>query len=80
MDEVTCKQCGTAMRSTVRAEHNLAVQLLAVVVFIVGIALLFVVPLGTIIGIFLMLASLRMGYKRRKVWACKNCGYFFDRM
>lgn len=79
-DPVSCKQCGEAMHRTTRSEHNVALQLLAVVVFIVGVVLLFVVPIGTIIGIFLMLASLGMGYKRRKVWACDHCGYFFDRM
>lgn len=67
------------MRRTKRAEHNIALQLLAVVVFIVGVVLLFVIPVGTIIGIILMLASLSMGYKRRKVWLCDRCGYFFER-
>lgn len=79
-DEISCKQCGNPMHRTVRGEHSWAVQLLAVALFIFGFALLFVVPIGTIIGIFLMLASLGMGYKRRKVWACRKCGYFFDRM
>lgn len=79
-EAINCKQCGCAMRKEVRGEHSCAVQLLAVAVFIIGLVLLFVVPIGTIIGIVLMLASLGMGYKRRKVWACRNCGYFFDRM
>lgn len=78
--EISCKQCGSAMRREVRGEHSCAVQLLAVAVFIIGLVLLFLPPIGTIIGILLMLGSLGMGYKRRKVWACKNCGYFFDRM
>lgn len=77
--DITCKQCGNGMRRTVRGEHSCAVQLLAVAVFFFGVALLFVFPIGTIIGIFLMLASLGMGYKRRKVWLCDKCGYFFDR-
>ena len=77
---VTCKQCGSTMHRTVRGEHSCAVQLLAVAIFIFGAVLLFAFPIGTIIGIFLMLASLGMGYKRRKVWACGQCGYFFDRM
>jgi len=79
-ENVTCKQCGSVMRRTVRGEHNFAVQLLAIALCIVGVLLLFVVPVGTIIGIFIVLASFRMGYKRRKVWACGKCGYFFDRM
>lgn len=67
------------MRRTMRAEHNIALQLFAVVVFVIGLFLLFLIPIGTIIGILMMLASLSMGYKRRKVWLCSKCGYFFDR-
>ena len=67
------------MKKTRRAESSLALQLVGVLVFILGVALLFVIPIGTIVGLILMLSSLRLGYKREKVWKCSDCGYYFRR-
>ncbi|HSH29894.1 MAG TPA: hypothetical protein VK971_08310 [Thiohalobacter sp.] len=74
-----CQQCGGLMEKTKKAESNLALQLLGVVLFLFGVGLLFVFPLGTLFGIVLMLGSLRLGYSKKKVWKCTNCGYFFER-
>lgn len=79
MNEIECRQCGGTMYKTKRGEHNLGLQFLGVVVFIIGLALLFVFPLGTIAGVFLMLGAARMGYSKKKVWMCRNCGYYFER-
>lgn len=76
---IECKQCSTPMKKTKKNEHNIGLQLFGVVLFIIGLALLFVVPIGTVIGIFLMLGASTMGFKRRKIWKCGECGYFFER-
>ena len=76
---VTCQQCGGAMRKTKKTEISMTLQLVGVILFIVGLAALFYFPLGTVIGVFVMILSARLGYSRRKVWLCKDCGYFFDR-
>ena len=76
---ITCKQCGAGMKKTTHAESNIGVQFFGCAIFIVGLVLLVFFPVGTIIGLLLMLGAARMGYKRRKVWKCVQCGYFFER-
>lgn len=76
---VKCQQCGSEMQQTTKAESNLGVQVLGVLVFLFALVLLFLFPIGTFFGVFLMIAAARMGYKKRKIWLCKNCGYFFER-
>jgi len=79
MNTIDCKQCGAPMTKTMHAERNMGVQFFGCAIFIVGLVLLFAFPVGTIIGLLLMLGSARMGYKRKKVWKCRGCGYFFER-
>lgn len=78
-DNITCTQCGGRMKKTTKAERNLSLQFFGIIVFIIGLAMLFLFPIGTIIGILLMLAALGMGYKKKKIWKCEKCGYFFER-
>ena len=66
------------MRRTTKGQHNIVHQVLGVLVFLVGAALLFEVPVGTIIGIPLMIVALFLGYRRVKGWRCDRCGYFFE--
>jgi hypothetical protein len=54
-------------------------QLFGVALFLLGVALLFLFPMGTVIGVFVMLGAANMGYSKTKVWKCSNCGYFFER-
>jgi len=79
MSEISCKQCGGEMKKTTKTDSNYGVQALGCAVFIIGIALLFVFPIGTIVGVCLMIFAASMGYKKSKVWKCNQCGYFFER-
>lgn len=76
---VTCQQCGGTMRKTKKTDSSMTLQLVGVILFILGLVALFYFPLGTVIGVIVMILASRLGYSRRKVWLCKNCGYFFDR-
>ncbi len=67
------------MRKTTKADRNLGLQLVGVLLFFGGVALLFAFPLGTLAGVILMIASARLGYSKKKVWKCMQCGYFFER-
>jgi len=79
-DSVNCQQCGSEMRKTKKAERNMALQLLGVLLFFVGVAICFVVPpIGVVIGIIVMVVAAQLGYSKKKVWKCGNCGYFFER-
>ncbi|MDY6979363.1 MAG: LITAF-like zinc ribbon domain-containing protein [Pseudomonadota bacterium] len=78
-EDIKCQQCGTPMQKTTKADKSLGLQLLGVVLFLVGVGLLFLFPLGTIVGVILMIGSLRLGYSKKKVWKCPSCGYFFER-
>lgn len=77
--QVSCQQCGSEMVKTKKTERSMALQLVGVILFFVGVALLFVVPIGTAVGLVLMIVAARLGYSQKKVWKCKNCGYFFER-
>lgn len=79
MKTLECKQCGGVMKKKVISTGNFKGILLALIVLIIGVALLFIFPIGTIIGLLLIIVALGMGGKRRKVWKCKNCGYIFER-
>lgn len=79
MSKVNCIQCSNEMHKTTQSVHNRTAQAGGCLIFIVGICLLFIVPIGTFIGIIMIIWASRMGYKREKVWSCKNCGYFFER-
>ena len=67
------------MKKTTKTNSDRGVQALGCAVFIIGIALLFLFPIGTIIGICLIIFAGRMGYKKSKVWKCPQCDYFFER-
>jgi hypothetical protein len=69
----TCRECGGAMQKAV--EQGSGVPFAAVALFLVGVALLFVFPAGTVIGVALIFAALVLGYPRKKVWTCANCGF-----
>lgn len=79
-EEIKCRECNGDMIKTKKADKSLALQLLGLVLFLIGIGLLFYYPVGTVFGVFLMLGSFRLGYTKKKVWKCQNCGYFFERM
>lgn len=78
--QVTCKQCGSNMKRTTKGESNLGLQLAGVLLFLLGVFLLFLFPIGTFVGVFLMVGAARLGYKKRKLWVCDGCGYFFERV
>ena len=76
---VTCQQCGGTMRKTKKTDISMTLQLVGVALFILGLVALFYFPLGTLIGVIVMILACRLGYSKRKVWLCKDCGYFFER-
>ena len=76
---VSCKQCGGVMVKTKKADKNIGLQIVGVLVFLLGLGLLFLFPIGTIAGVILMIVAARLGYKQVKVWKCESCGYFFER-
>lgn len=79
MDSLECKQCGSAMSKTKKVDRSLGLQLVGVFLFLFGFVLLFLFPVGTLVGIITMIVACRLGYKQTKVWKCDNCGYFFER-
>lgn len=76
---IECKQCGGTMNRTKHVESDRGLQAFGCAIFVVGLVLLFVFPIGTIVGLAMIIGAARMGYKKRKVWKCAGCGYFFER-
>src|SRR5688500_761268 len=65
---IKCQQCGGTMIKTKKVDTSLALQLLGVVLFLVGVVLLFLFPIGTVAGIILMIGAARLGYKKLNIW------------
>jgi hypothetical protein len=78
-DSLVCKQCSGTMKKAVKIKSSIGIQIVGLILFIVGILLLFVFPIGTLLGIALMIVAAKMGYNKIKVWKCNNCGYFYER-
>jgi len=79
MENIKCKQCTGTMQKATKGEANMGAQLLGLVLFLAGLVLLFLFPIGTIVGILLMVSAAGAGYKQKKIWKCASCGYFFER-
>ena len=69
----TCRQCGAEMQRAV--ERASGVPFAAIALFILGVALLVVFPVGTVVGVLLIFAALALGYPRKKIWKCEKCGF-----
>lgn len=76
---VNCEKCKSPMQKTKKVDKSILLQIVGVFVFIWGLCCLIVFPIGTIFGIVLMIAAARMGYSKKPVWLCPNCGFFFER-
>jgi predicted membrane protein len=74
-----CRQCDTEMEKSTEAERNMALRVLSVLLFLGSVLLIYVVPIGIVVGILLMLISLFFGFRKRKIWKCPNCGHYFER-
>jgi len=76
-----CQHCGTDMVKTIlKGKSDYSLQLLGVILFIIGSFSLLAFPIGTIIGILVIILSARLGRKskNKKIWRCQNCQYFFE--
>lgn len=68
------------MRKAKVSSGNFAGIVLALIVFVVGLAVTILIPiLGWVAGPLIMLLALGMGGKRTKVWRCKSCRVAFLR-
>lgn len=76
---VKCQHCGGRMEKGELTEKSAGLQFVGVVLFILGICLLFLFPIGTLIGIAIMFSARRLGYKKTKVCRCESCGFYFER-
>lgn len=81
MDTIECKQCGGDMKRGNKVDSSIVLQLVGVIIFLIGLGLLIYIvwfPISTGMGLILMVAAGRMGYKKQSGWKCKQCGYFFE--
>ena len=67
------------MEETVLANEHTGVTAAAFILAILGVILLFVFPIGTIIGVVLLIAAPKIANRPKNVWRCTSCGYFFER-
>jgi rubredoxin len=79
MANVYCPLCGSPMKRATLPESYLTNMVIALITFAVGVALLFLFPLGTIVGILFIILALVSGGKRRNIWKCTNCDHILDR-
>ncbi len=77
-EAIACPHCGGPMIKATKTDTSAALQVLGVLVFLVGLGLLWAFPVGTIFGIVLMIGACRMGYSKLRVQRCSRCGYFYE--
>lgn len=78
--KLDCQQCGSSasMKRKTISSGNIRALFFGLLSIGIGIALLFVFPIGTIIGVFFIFYGLTRGGTRKKVWKCGDCGHFFE--
>jgi hypothetical protein len=76
---VPCKQCETPMQRTELVQQSRGLQAVGLLLFLIGCALLFAFPIGTVAGVLVIFGAWRMGYSRKPIWKCPACSYFFER-
>jgi len=70
-----CEKCGGEFKKKSKATGTGA----GCLIVIIGVLLIGFFPVGTIIGIILILVGLGYGSKQQHFWVCKNCGFKFER-
>lgn len=66
------------MKKSVQSSGNCLGIAIALLLLAAGVGLCFT-GVGAIIGIPLAICAHFVGGKRRRVWKCRSCGYFFER-
>jgi len=70
-----CKVCGGGMKKSSESKSTG----MGCILIIISLFLLAFFPVGTIIGILLLIWGLHQGSKRRGLWVCKKCGSQIER-
>ena len=69
-----CQLCGGEMQAKTISSGNCLGIITALIVLVIGVALILLIPvLGWIVGGLMVIAALFMGGKRQKVWQCHKC-------
>ena len=77
-EAIACPHCGGPMIKATKTDKSAALQVLGVLVFLVGLGLLWAFPVGTIFGIVLMIGACKMGHSTRRIRKCQQCGHFYE--
>jgi len=75
LETLQCEKCGGEMKKSRKATSTGA----GCFCLLIGFLLLFLFPLGTILGIILLIVGVIYGSQQQGLWVCKNCGYQFER-
>jgi hypothetical protein len=77
--EIECERCGAPMRPGKYVSSDRGLQAMGCLVMLFGLAIAILwFPVGTLIGIALIIGSVGMTYRIRTVWQCESCGHFLD--
>ena len=71
---VRCKECDGTMVLTGEEEKSTPCQVLAIILFILGIPMMFALYAGTFLGAALIVLALRIRSHKKKIWKCTKCG------
>ena len=76
---IQCKQCEGTMVLTDKEEKSPLFQVLSIILFIVGIPMMFALYAGTFIGGALVVLALTIRSQKKKIWKCTECGNLLAR-
>lgn len=75
--EVICQHCNSPMMKTRKRGRPVSLQIAGLLLLFAGMILLFFFPLGTFLGIALMIVSTPLSHKQAILWKCPTCGHSF---
>jgi hypothetical protein len=77
MEKPICPHCHFIMLRSKKVTKNRSLQFSGGLLQTVAIILLFLVPVGTIVGIIMLCFASNMGKKTEDAIVCQGCGFYY---
>ena len=77
LETLKCEKCGGKMLKS--RKYSSGSSLVAIILILIGFPLLFLFPIGTLIGVVFIGFGIEKGAQPRFFWVCQDCGYKFER-
>ena len=77
LETLKCEKCSGEMLKS--RKYSSGSSLVSMILILIGFLLLFLFPIGTLIGVVFIGFGIKKGIQPRFFWVCQSCGYKFER-